>query len=202
MVKQTGAKGMELTEESVIKMLKAGKEAGYRFLFKYHYAPLCAIAYEYVHDDFVAETIVADVFFHVWQKRQSLEIRGSLRNYLAVSVRRHSIDWIRCQTVKVSNASSLSQGKSNIVDDSEPLAQLLDGELEKVVQDAVDRLPADSRRVFKMSRYDGKKNGEIAKELGISVNTVKYHLKNALKILRNDLAQYLELFFFIIVTQQ
>ena len=131
-----------------------------------------------------------------------MEIRGSLRNYLAVSVRRHSIDWIRCQTVKVSNASSLSQGKSNIVDDSEPLAQLLDGELEKVVQDAVDRLPADSRRVFKMSRYDGKKNGEIAKELGISVNTVKYHLKNALKILRNDLAQYLELFFFILVTQQ
>lgn len=192
---------MELTEGTVIRMLQDGKEEGYRFLFKYHYAPLCAVAYEYVKDDFVAETIVADVFFHVWQIRQSLEIHTSLRNYLAVSVRRHCIDWIRQQTQKNYTDSSLT-GESNIVDDSEPLAHLLDGELEKVVQDAVDRLPADCRHVFKMSRYDGKKNGEIAKELGISVNTVKYHLKHALKILRNDLAQYLELLFFIIVVQQ
>ena len=191
---------MELPEGAVIRMLQDGKEERYRFLFKYHYAPLCAVAYEYVKDDFVAETIVADVFFHVWQIRQSLEVHTSLRNYLAVSVRRHCIDWLRRQPK--STDASLDPGKSNIVDDSEPLAQLLDGELEQVVQKAVDNLPADCQKVFKMSRYDGKKNGEIAKELSISVNTVKYHLKNALRILRGDLAQYLEAIFFFIITQQ
>jgi len=37
--------------------------------------------------------------------------------------------------------------------------------------------------VFELSRYEGKKYSEIAQELGISVNTVKYHIKNAIKIL-------------------
>lgn len=195
-------KSMELSEDTIVEMLRKGKEEGYRFLFKHHYAPLCAIANEYVRDDFVAETIVADVFFHVWQIRQSMEIHTSLRNYLAVSVRRHCIDWIRQQAVKSNTDSSLTSAASNIMDDSEPLAHLLNGELEQVVQEAVDRLPADCQQVFKMSRYEGKKNGEIARELGISVNTVKYHLKNAMKILRSDLAQYLEMFFFIIISQQ
>jgi RNA polymerase ECF-type sigma factor len=37
--------------------------------------------------------------------------------------------------------------------------------------------------VFELSRYEGKKYSEIAQELGISVNMVKYHIKNAIKIL-------------------
>lgn len=75
-------------DTDIVDMLREGQEEGYRYLFQRHYAPLCAIAYEYVRDDFVAETIVADVFFHVWQIRQRLIVHTSLRNYLAVGVRR------------------------------------------------------------------------------------------------------------------
>ena len=41
-----------------------------------------------------------------------------------------------------------------------------------------------------MSRFDGKKNTEIAQELGISVNTVKYHMKQALRLLQQQLGKY------------
>lgn len=44
---------------------------------------------------------------------------------------------------------------------------------------------------FLKSRFEHKKNDEIAAELGISVNTVKYHIKRALAILRQDLGRYL-----------
>ena len=42
-----------------------------------------------------------------------------------------------------------------------------------------------------MSRFENKKSREIAEELGISVNTVKYHLKNAIKTLRERLKDHL-----------
>jgi len=42
--------------------------------------------------------------------------------------------------------------------------------------------------VFELSRYEGKKYSEIAQELGISVNTVKYHIKNAIKILSSRIS--------------
>lgn len=50
---------------------------------------------------------------------------------------------------------------------------------------------ADYRRIFRKSRFEHKKNEEIATELGISVNTVKYHIKMALTRLHQDLRKYL-----------
>ena len=72
-------------------------------------------------------------------------------------------------------------------------------ELEERIRQAIDRLPSQCRQVFKMSRFEGKHNPEIAEQLGISVNTVKYHLRYALSFLRKDLQKYLLLiilFFF------
>lgn len=45
--------------------------------------------------------------------------------------------------------------------------------------------------MFKASRIEGKRYEDIARETGLSVNTVKYHVKNALRLLRRDLARYI-----------
>ena len=63
--------------------------------------------------------------------------------------------------------------------------------MEEKIQEAVASLPDDSRRVFVLSRYEGKTYELMAKELGISVNTVKYPIKRALRMLYNRLEPYL-----------
>jgi RNA polymerase sigma-70 factor (ECF subfamily) len=45
--------------------------------------------------------------------------------------------------------------------------------------------------VFELSRFEELKNREIADKLGITQKTVEAHLTKALKILRNDLKEYL-----------
>lgn len=194
---------MQNNEEVIIKQLKEGREEAYRYLFDHHYAVLCVIATQYVHDDFIAETIVADVFFHIWQRRDSLSIDKSLRSYLAQSVRNGCIDWLKQKHVQheTDTLPDSTLRPAEMTDDAHPLGNLLDKELETIIDLAIKRLPDDCRRVFCMSRFDGKKNGEIAQALGISVNTVKYHIKHALQLLRTDLQQYLEMLFFIIITQ-
>jgi RNA polymerase sigma-70 factor (ECF subfamily) len=68
---------------------------------------------------------------------------------------------------------------------------VLEKELEEKIREAVVSLPDDSRRVFVLSRYEGKTFEQMAKELGISVNTVKKTIKRALRMLYNRLEPYL-----------
>jgi len=57
----------------------------------------------------------------------------------------------------------------------------------------VEKLPEKCRLVFMMSRYQGMKNQEIAAELGISVRTVEAQIYNALKVIKEELKDYLPL---------
>ena len=78
-----------------------------------------------------------------------------------------------------------------IQSDDYPLGRLLERELEHEIHRSIAALPAECRQVFLKSRFERKKYEEIAAELGISVNTVKYHIKNALARLHDSLGKYL-----------
>ena len=64
-------------------------------------------------------------------------------------------------------------------------------ELKEKIDIAIQHLPEHCRIVFEMSRYEDLKNREIAEKLGVTQKTVEAHLTKALKILRNDLKEYL-----------
>lgn len=187
---------MEQTESLIVAQLRDGNERAYKFLYDQHYQILCHVAAQYVHDDFLAETIVGDVIFHLWEVRESLEITTSLRNYLMQSVRHRCLDYLKSQQVQHEVAMS-TPGLQDfpvlnyVKGDDYPLGRLLEKELENEIMKAISRLPEDCRRVFRLSRFEEKKYDEIATELGISVNTVKYHIKRALAQLHEDLGKYL-----------
>jgi len=75
--------------------------------------------------------------------------------------------------------------------DDDPLKDLISQELEQAVDKAIHELPEQTRKVFLMSRTEKKKYQEIAEELGITVPTVKYHMKNAQDKLREALKRSL-----------
>ena len=187
---------MEQTEQLIIEQLKTGSERAYKFLYDQHYQILCHFASQYVKDDFLAETIVGDVIFHIWEIRESLEITTNIRSYLMTSVRNRCLDFLKSQYNQKEQVMS-SPGLQDfpvlnyIKGDDYPLGRLLEKELEGEIMKAISRLPEECRRVFRLSRFEEKKYNEIADELGISVNTVKYHIKHALALLHEDLGKYL-----------
>jgi len=64
-------------------------------------------------------------------------------------------------------------------------------ELKEKLDLAIKNLPEHCRIVFEMSRFEELKNCEIADKLGVKLKTVEAHLTKALKILRNNLKEYL-----------
>ena len=75
------------SESEILAGLKYGDEKAYMYLYEYHYKVLCAVAYEYVKDFFVAEMIVSDIIYSLWLNKEVLEIDQSLRGYLIKSVK-------------------------------------------------------------------------------------------------------------------
>ena len=187
---------MENTETLIVEQLKAGNENAYRYIYDHHYVLLCKIAYEFLKDDFLAESIVDDIIFHLWEKRDTLEITTSLRSYLVQAVRNRCINYLNLEREKREVRFSVIDQQNEWINsvfpsDDYPLARLLENELEQEIRNAINRLPEECKVVFKKSRFEEKRYEQIAEELGISVNTVKYHIKNAISRLSADLSKYL-----------
>lgn len=182
---------LKISDSKLWHLLKAGDDGGYRYLYKNYYPAMCAAAYSYTKDESVSEALVDDVIFHIWQSRDRLDISSSLKRYLLVSVRNKCLEYLR--------SAAVSRRESIMDCDDNRYHKSLDGgaeeyvigkELYELLLKAIGELPEETRKVFELSRYEGYTYDEIAGELGISVNTVKYHIKKALSILRTQFSEY------------
>lgn len=196
---------MENAEKTLIEQLKQGDEQSYKYIYDHHYVFLCYIANSYVKDHFTAETIVGDTIFHLWEIRDTLDISISLRSYLCRAVRNRCINYVtsECERHEVQLSSLVNENMQEeraFVSVDSPLENLLDNEFEENVNKSIEKLPEECRTVFKKSRFEEKKYAQIAQELGISTNTVKYHIKNALSALQVDIEKYMLIFLLFLLS--
>ncbi len=196
---------MKADEQKIIDQLKQGENLAYKYIYDQYYGLLCAVAREFLGDHFLASNLVDDLIFHLWEKRETLDITTSLRSYLVRAVRNRCINHLSLERERRElTFSSMNTDQQERIALSEsidyPLTRLLEDELENEIKQAIDNLPSDCRKVFCMSRHEGKRYEEIAQELGISVNTVKYHMKNAMTRLTKDLSRYLAMLLFFLIS--
>ncbi|MCF0243827.1 MAG: RNA polymerase sigma-70 factor [Bacteroidaceae bacterium] len=191
----------------LIKRLKAGDQTAFKHIFDEHYVLLCGFANQFLNNKPLSEEIVDDVIFYLWEHRDTLEITYSIRAYLMRSVRNRCMNELNSRSIRTikETRSQLSCDNWEFLEivcseNNNPLHILLEHELIDKLHLSIENLPLESRQVFKKSRFELKKNEEIALELGISINTVKYHIKRALAILRKDLTDYLTIVLFYIFT--
>lgn len=157
-------------------------------LFRRLYRPLCIHARAYLQSREEAEEVVQSVFLVFWEKRNQLDIESNLTSYLYRSVRNHALNVIKHETVKRKHSGYVINHTSEESHDHDTIET---SELEHKISTALETLPEQCRLVFTMSRYKEMKYAEIAAELGISVKTVENHMGKALRLLREQLKDYL-----------
>lgn len=183
----------------LIADLREGDKKAYEFLFRNYYAALCHYAERYIKDQSLAEDVVAQVFCNLFIKRQELVIQ-SIEPYLFFSVRNSALNSLRSrknisETDKTSDYEMLPLSGLAGNDFSNPM---LHREAEKLLEDAINTLPPKCREIFLLSRNERLSHKEIAKKLGISVNTVETQMSRAIKKLSKLLGDYIRLFSLLI----
>lgn len=180
----------------LIKELKAGNQTAFDTIFKLFYKLLCREARGFFRNDHLVEEVVCDVFVKLWNNRDTLEIRGSLRDYLYKAVYNNCVTYYRTLKVQERLKSEVDEQQKiryALMDlGQDPLEYMITSELEEKVNEAIESLPPRCREAFKLSRYNDMKYEEIAREMGISVNGVKINIKKALEHLREKLGVYLK----------
>lgn len=186
---------MAINKESLVKQdilinkLREGHESAYEALFKTFYTELVMHANRYLYDMESSKEIVQDLFVNIYEKRETLEINSSLKSYLYRSVQNRCINYINSQKTKEKYADYVKHRRTT--EENEIEKDMNVAELENALYAAIGELPPKCRMIFKMNRFEGFSNGEIAERLELSKRTVETQITKALKILRTKVQPYM-----------
>ena len=175
-------------ERELLARVRDGDERAFDAMFREHYAPLVRCAEAMLHRRDVAEEIVQDVLLALWQRRGSLVVEDSLRAYLFRATRNRALNHLRHVAIERKAEPELSAVEPP---DAVAPSAMIGDEMNAAVRSAIGALPPRCREVFELSRVSGLRYAEIAVTLGISVKTVEAQMGKALRVLREELAQWL-----------
>lgn len=180
--------------EALLNMA-GGNLSAYRFLFDRHFADLCNFLLIYLHSKELAEEIALEIFTHIWQKRETLEIKATFKSFLFASAKNKAISLYRKEHKNM--FSSLDEVSPAIPEDPS-LQNLMEAdELRSLIENAVAKLPEKSRQVYQLAWEENLSHKEIAAKLGISAKTVENHVGIALRKLRESLKPYYKQIFLL-----
>jgi RNA polymerase sigma-70 factor (family 1) len=173
---------MDNEDARILELFNKNEREAFRELFIRYYKPMVLAAKLYSNNAHESEDIVQQVFVKVWEEKLYCRINSSFKNYLQVSVRNACFNQIASLKIKPAIERDINE---DMLTEQAIDFMLLDEEI-IVFKKAFDALPMQSRAVFEMIYFEDQPYKAAAQSLKLSVNTIKSHLRNALRILKNS----------------
>lgn len=164
-------------------------EKAFEDVFITYFKGLHSYAYTILKDDVIAEEMVQNVFFKLWEKKEQIAIQTSLKAYLYKAVYHESLNYLKHQKVKSVHQAYVMHSTDHTNNLAEKKLHMV--EFENKLQKAINDLPEQCRTIFQLSRFEELKYREIADTLGLSIKTVENQMGKALKVLRLKLVEFL-----------
>jgi len=172
-------------EKILLSLMKAGDEKAFTLLYHQHRDRLYGNILIMVKDEVASEEMVQEVFAHIWQVRERLNVESNFAAYLAKAGRNRVLDFYRkvkrdrklferfCRTV--------TSGSGNLH------CELDSREWQLYLDKVIEGLPGQQRKAYRLCKQEGMSYKEAADSMGISPYTVKEYLDNARAYLKKYL---------------
>jgi RNA polymerase sigma factor (sigma-70 family) len=169
-----------LDDAQIIEQLKTGNREVFEVLFKKYYKLLIVTAFYVLKDEMDAEDVVQGFFIDLWERQLYNNINSSLKAYLTTAIRNRCLKKMEAETRAQKKMVDYSYTLSEIEEEAVVAPQIYP---EKLLADlSVQRMQA-----FTLVHYQNKKYTDAAMEMGISINSLKTHLKLAVRTLKEGL---------------
>jgi RNA polymerase sigma-70 factor (family 1) len=175
------------------KAFETDPRLGCELLFRHYYQPLCSHAVKLLYSKAIAEDIVADIFYQFYLKGVFQKITTSYRAYLYKTVRHQAYNYLRWETQRTTNLDALAGFSDDTTLQPDSITQY--EELYRDVEETINALPPQCRKIYLMHRFESKKYAEIADELRLAPKTVEVQIRKASHFLRDALKKKWTLLF-------
>lgn len=179
-----------LSDELLTKLLHAGDAGAFREIYNRYWKKLYQAALAKTRTREIAEELVQNIFIAVWEKRSVAKIEY-LESYLMRAMKYKIINYIQGVLAKESHLKYI--GDHTIKEQNDSETQLLLHELNLAIHNAIEKLPAKTKLIFKLSREENRSVKEIAQLLNLSEKAVEYHITQSLKLMRLHLKDFIAL---------
>ncbi len=188
-------------KEEIFKMMAEGDEIAFREIYDVYREPFYSAALKITHSTDLAEEIVQEVFVLIWEKRKLIgeahNAKGYIFTILHNQISSHFRSAVMEKQILDKYASTLDVTKEKSAED-----MLLDEEMKKILHQAIDKLPAQQKIIYKLAKIEGLSRKEIAQKLGTSPNTVRNNLAAAVSSIRGYLSNSKWIIIWIIIFTQ
>ena len=178
-----------IADDELFARVQKGDEKAFTIVYGRYNKLIYVLAYRYLLDKARAEDVVQYVFVKLWEYRRELHIGISLKNFLFTMAKNHVLNLIRNENAALEKAYEIAQQVPAYEDDL--VEKLEKREQMSLFYRALSKLPPQKKEICLMKLRGDMSNQEIADRLHVSVNTVKSHYQEALKMLRRELLKLL-----------
>ncbi|MDU1889091.1 MAG: RNA polymerase sigma-70 factor [Dysgonomonas sp.] len=172
-------------------------------LFQDYYQKFVHFANSYLEDEAAAEDIVMDGFMYYWENKSSLESIDNVPAYLLSIIKNKCLNALRARKVRLKANNNISDYNYRLLEASITTleacnpTELFSEEVTHMVDEAINSLPEQTKKIFVRSRFQSMSYKEIAADMNVSVKSVEKHMTKALKILRIALKDYIPAILFL-----
>lgn len=169
-----------------ILLKKRDREAFSAIYEKYH-RYLYSLALKYLKNTQMAEDAVQHVFVKLWESTSDIHIEINLKNYLYTMTKNYILNQIRDHKDEIS--LNYINAQIDIPGQEDFIKAIEDNQIRNFLYKGVESLPPQKKEICLRKLETNDSNQQIAEKMGISVNTVKSHYQESIKMLRSYFEQ-------------
>lgn len=193
---QTDFTESELSGKLLFSRIVLGDKIAFTEAYNQYNKLLYTVAYKYFMNEEMAQDTVQHVFAKLWESRSTIVISTSLKNYLFTMTKNHILNVIRNQNTALQKNYEIAQ-TSEITEDN-LIRKIEQSEMYEHFYAAIENLPTNKREICLLKIREELSNQEIADKMQLSVNTVKTHYSESIKLLKKSLSHLI--FLIVLIT--
>lgn len=169
-------------EDGLLKRITEGDANAFGEIYCHYYDRLYRVALCYIKEHQSAEDAVQQVFCRIWGKRADIPGILNFEAFVTTAIRNEIISVLRRKAIQY---KYFQEAETETETESvTPETILVARDKEAILTAAITSLSPQQQKIYRLSRDEGKSYAQIAGEMSISVNTVKWHVSEALQSIR------------------